>query len=253
MAAIMLNAHHIDVKIESAKLGAGTLKGHKVAHLTGTTQFQLDDTARKELKDFVTDGGTLIIDSCGGNAAFAQSVESEMDTIFGDDAKSLGEPLPQDSPLYREGSKPIDIAWRTFAKSQVGSLKGGRLRGIKVKDRLAVIYSPEDLSVGSGRTTDRWDQRVRTEDRDGAGGECADDRDEGEVILPLAASRIRTAPSAKPQAATNISVSSTPSSRIPSPDPPTPSPSAHSASGNTHPKPPQTEASWSPPSTRAWT
>ena len=148
MAAIMLNAHHINVKIESVKLGAGTLKGHKVAHLTGTTQFQLDDTARKELKDFVTDGGTLIIDSCGGNAAFAQSVESEMDTIFGDDAKSLGEPLPQDSPLYREGSKPIDIAWRTFAKSQVGSLKGGRLRGIKVKDRLAVIYSPEDLSVG---------------------------------------------------------------------------------------------------------
>jgi hypothetical protein len=148
MAAIMLNDHHIALKIDTAKLGAGKLAGHKVAHMTGTTRFQLDDASRKELKDFVTSGGTLIIDACGGSGPFAQSVETEMDAIFGDDAKSLSEALPQDSPVYRDGSKDIEIAWRTFAKTQVGSLKGGRLRGLKIKDRLAVIYSPEDLSVG---------------------------------------------------------------------------------------------------------
>jgi hypothetical protein len=148
MAAIMLNAHHVDLKIEPVKLGAGKLKGHKVAHLTGTTQFKLDDDSRKELKQFVTDGGTLLIDACGGNSEFAESVDSEMAAIFGDDAKALSEPAAQDSSLYKDGSKPIEVEWRTFAKAQLGSLKGGRLRTMKIKDRIAVIYSAEDLSVG---------------------------------------------------------------------------------------------------------
>jgi hypothetical protein len=148
MAAIMLNSHHVDLKIDAVRLGAGKLADHKVAHLTGTTTFKLDDASRKELKDFVDAGGTLIVDSCGGNASFAESAETELETIFGDDAKALSEPLGQDVTFYRVGSKPIDIAWRTFAKAQVGSLKGGRLRGITIKNRIAVIYSPEDLSVG---------------------------------------------------------------------------------------------------------
>jgi hypothetical protein len=71
-----------------------------------------------------------------------------MEAIFGADAKGLSEALPQGSALYSSGGKAIEIGWRTYAKAQLGSLKGGRLRGVKIKDRLAVIYSPEDLSVG---------------------------------------------------------------------------------------------------------
>src|SRR5581483_5387015 len=39
MSAIMLNQHHVDLKIEPVKPGGGNLKGHKVAHITGTTEF----------------------------------------------------------------------------------------------------------------------------------------------------------------------------------------------------------------------
>jgi hypothetical protein len=35
-----------------------------------------------EIKDFVTNGGTLIIDSAGGNAQFAQSVDAEMEAMI---------------------------------------------------------------------------------------------------------------------------------------------------------------------------
>src|SRR5207249_2663773 len=106
MAAILHNTQKIDLKIEPVKLGADKLKGQKIAHLTGTSELKLDDAARKELKDYVTGGGTLIIDSAGGSSAFAQSVESELETIFGDDAKSLAEPVPQDSPVYTAGKMP---------------------------------------------------------------------------------------------------------------------------------------------------
>src|SRR5262249_30555277 len=68
--------------------------------------------------------------------------------IFGADAKSLSDPIAQDSPLYTCAGKPIEIAWRNFARSQVGALKGGRLRAITLGKRIAVVYSAEDLSVG---------------------------------------------------------------------------------------------------------
>lgn len=148
LAAIMHNTNKVELTTENVKLEEGALKGKKIAHMTGTTKFKFEDAQRKEIKDFVTNGGTLIIDAAGGNGAFAESVESEMDAIFGADAKGLSEALPQDSPLYKQDGKPIEIAWRTYAKAQLGSLKGGRLKAMKIKDRLAVIYSPEDLSVG---------------------------------------------------------------------------------------------------------
>jgi hypothetical protein len=40
------------------------------------------------------------------------------------------------------------IGYRTFARSRVGLIKSAQLRGLRVQDRLAIIYSKEDLSVG---------------------------------------------------------------------------------------------------------
>ena len=114
----MHNAHHVELKVETVKLAAGgKLKEQKIAHMTGTTQFKLDEARpQKEIKDFVTGGGTLIVDAAAGNEQFAQSVETELDAIFGADAKRLSKPLPQDNPMYSAGGKPIEIAWRTYAK-----------------------------------------------------------------------------------------------------------------------------------------
>jgi hypothetical protein len=144
----MLNDNKVELKTEVVKLGSGKLKNYKIAHLTGTTQYKLDDAQRKEIKAFIDAGGTLIIDAAGGNAQFAQSTEDELATIFGADAKTISEPLPSDSPVYRAAGAAPEIAWRNFSRATVGNLKGGRLRGLKIKDRIAVIYSPEDLSVG---------------------------------------------------------------------------------------------------------
>ena len=92
----MHNTQQLDVQTEVVKLGTGKLAGQKIAHMTGTTQIKLEDAARKEIKDFVTAGGTLIIDAAGGSGIFAQSAQTELEAIFGADAKSLADPLPQD-------------------------------------------------------------------------------------------------------------------------------------------------------------
>lgn len=150
LSAILHNRDRASVKVSTVDIAKETLDNANVAHITGTGKIKLTDPARATIKKFVEGGGTLIVDAAGGNAEFAQSVEAELNTMFGADAAQLKNPLPADHPIYKlNGRKIEDVSYRMFAKQKlVGELKGPRLRGITIKNRLAVIYSPEDLSVG---------------------------------------------------------------------------------------------------------
>jgi hypothetical protein len=136
-------------------LGGGALGGggYQLAHLTGTAKFTLDAASRKELADFVNDGGTLVIDAAGGSAPFAEAAEAELEAMFGAQAASgMARPLPADHSVYLQAAaKVTQFGYRRFArKGVVGDLRGPRVKGIKTAagDRVAVFYSREDLSAG---------------------------------------------------------------------------------------------------------
>jgi hypothetical protein len=153
MIAILNNRDRVGVKLLTVDPSTDTLTTSvaRLAHLTGVGKFKLADEARSKLKAFVAGGGTLFIDATGGNAEFAQSAESELNAIFGADvAAQLKEPLPDTHAFYKIGGRPLtDIGYRMYARQlQPGELKGTRLSGIEINGRLAVIFSPEDLSVG---------------------------------------------------------------------------------------------------------
>ena len=151
MAAILHNRDKIDLQLANATPGSGDLIGLKLAHLTGTTPLLLKDNARLEIKTFVNQGGTLIVDAAGGSSEFATSAEHELAAIFGPDAaKQLDQPLPPDNPIYKQPAAPVStVGYRTYARQTVlHNAKAPRLRGIIVGKRLAVIYSREDLSAG---------------------------------------------------------------------------------------------------------
>lgn len=144
------------VKPGEGKLQAGA---YKLAHLTGTTKFTLDDAARAELKAFAAAGGTIVFDAAGGGAAFADAAEGEIAATFGADAaKELARPLAYDHPLYEQGSgvRVLKFGYRDYARRKgVGGLKSPRLKGVTVNGRLAVFLSREDLSGGLvGQPTD---------------------------------------------------------------------------------------------------
>jgi hypothetical protein len=150
LGAVMHNDKKTDLAVDSVELGQGKLKDYKVAHMTGTTKFRLDDAARAEIKAFVEAGGTLIIDAAGGSGEFASSAEGELRAIFPAQAAELNSPLPDDNAIYTlAGSKIAEFGYRTYARSHLaGSMKAGRLRGMKINGRLAVFFSPEDISAG---------------------------------------------------------------------------------------------------------
>jgi hypothetical protein len=105
----------------------------KLAHLTGTTPLKLTDGQRKEIRDFIDAGGTLLIDAAGGTQSNA-----------------LQNPLPPDSPLYNLPAQQIDsFSYRPFARATlVGVLNRPRLCAIQHGGRIAAYFSREDLSAG---------------------------------------------------------------------------------------------------------
>jgi len=127
-------------------MGKGQIGAARVAHLTGTVAFKLNDAQREELRAFVKGGGTLIIDSCGGSSEFATAAEGELAQLFPD---TKPEVLPPEHPLYAAGGTAAEpVKFRQFAIKKLGQGTAPRLQGITIGGRLAVIYSREDLSEG---------------------------------------------------------------------------------------------------------
>jgi hypothetical protein len=161
MTAILHNRSRIDLQISVAKLGSNQLgdgkTGANVAVLTGTNTFKLTAPARQEIHDFVQGGGTLIVDSAGGDGDFATSAEGELAAIFGTDvATQLKTALPPTAPIYNlTGGVIKDFSYRPFARTVLGAIHAPLIAAASVNNRPAIFYSKQDLSTGLvGQPTD---------------------------------------------------------------------------------------------------
>ncbi len=152
LAAVLNNDDKIGIMVNEVKLGEDALAGYQIAHLTGTTQFTLNEAQRKALKDFVAAGGTLIVDAAGGSADFAESAERELAAVFGGQPTHPGIELPRTHPVFAVlNADPEDKRgplYRKFAVARRGELNVPRLRGIEQGGKVKVFYSEEDLSAG---------------------------------------------------------------------------------------------------------
>ena len=139
----------------AARLAA--LAQFRVAHLTGTTTFQLGDDQIEELHKFIDNGGTLIIDCGGGSSQFADSATALLKSLFPDNSNNpMDQYLPPDDPIYTLAGSPImTVTYRTYAHVVMGNLRTGHIVGITQNRRVAAYFSQEDLSAGLvGQPTD---------------------------------------------------------------------------------------------------
>jgi hypothetical protein len=149
LAAVLHNQRKVELAVDPVKLGAGQLAGYKVAHLTGTTRLKFSDADAAEIKEFVTKGGTLIVDAAGGSSDFADGADAALKQTFGAQAGGgLETTLPPDHLLFStEGAKVDPVSYRLYArKLLVGKLRDPRIRAITMeKNRIGVFFSREDL------------------------------------------------------------------------------------------------------------
>ncbi len=144
LSNVMHNRRKIDLDVKPVAID-GDLKGMPVVHLTGTQLYHPSDATLQHLKDYVTGGGTLVVDAAGGSVDFGASVESELAKTFG----SASTVIPPGDAMYASGGvKLAPVKYRSFASDRLGNLNQPRVKGFKVGDRWGVVFSGEDLSAG---------------------------------------------------------------------------------------------------------
>jgi hypothetical protein len=148
LAAILHNNPRIrlDVDVQPLELGRGKLTpAFALAHLTGTGKVHLTDAQLTELKQYVEKGGTLVVDACGGDEAFGNSIRGQIDDLL---ASNPLHRLPMSDPAFTSVFPITTVAYRHFARRRIPDLDEVLLEGIRLNDRTAVYFSGEDLSGG---------------------------------------------------------------------------------------------------------
>lgn len=151
MRKLMAGKYNTDLTVEDVKLAKlSEARGvYEVAHLTGTAKVALAEGEIAELRKYVDDGGTLIIEAAGGNDGFAGSALDIVKQAWPDAAAEV---LPPEHELYKafcaEAGTIREVEYRKFWTLAHGPASVPRLMGVKVKGRLAVFVSAEDFSSG---------------------------------------------------------------------------------------------------------
>lgn len=150
LAAVMHNEADTTVTVRPVMPGVDKLDGVTVAHLTGTSAFAFTDPQRAALKQYLTTGGLLLIDNCGGGTAFDTAVRAELTRLIPDAESQLLAPLPLSHPLFNTGDGGrMSPEYRAHALPALGPLATSfQMRGLTIGGKLALLYSPQDLSVG---------------------------------------------------------------------------------------------------------
>lgn len=129
------------------------LEAYELAHLTGTGRFAPNPQEFDGLIRFLEKGGTLVADAAGGREDFDATFRAHLREAFGPNALRA---VPIDHQLWTgpPGGQDLRSARTRRTRSPastgagVGRRGGPRLEAVTLGGRLAVIYSPIDLSAG---------------------------------------------------------------------------------------------------------
>ncbi len=131
------------------------LANHPFIFMHGRNKFSFTEDERKAIADHLKYGGFIFADSICASREFTESFRQEMQSI-------LGSPLTPIAPSHeiwtneRFGYKIDRVTLRTKDASATGGFReeqrAPELEGAEVNGRLAVIFSPRDLSCALENT-----------------------------------------------------------------------------------------------------
>jgi hypothetical protein len=137
------------VNLITVPLGALDAGKTPFAHITGTTRFNASDAEVAALRRYVQRGGVLLIDTCGGNGNFDQSLRADL--LARAFPESSMQRLDSNHPLVAtkfEGAEPLARPHlRPFAIDRFGT-SNGAWPSILSAGRGHVILCPADLTSG---------------------------------------------------------------------------------------------------------
>jgi len=141
--------HQAKLVVQEVEIAALHAPSHHVAVMTGTGPFELDDVQREALAEYLRLGGRLVVDSAGGGNEFSECVRKYILPL----CDRTG-PVSPDHSVYSLPVKIESVAFRrAYAQALGDKSREPRLIGGQLNGRLAVVFSPEDITgalVGEG-------------------------------------------------------------------------------------------------------
>jgi hypothetical protein len=129
------------------------MQKHPILFMHGRKSFEWDSSQREALRAYLEAGGFLFIDSICASKSFADSVRSEMKTIY---PELLLELIPADHPIWTEQYLGYDVRQVSLHAPDVNADGTATSRERKTapalemltlpSGRAALIFSPYDLS-----------------------------------------------------------------------------------------------------------
>ena len=148
LKAMMRRQHATNVQLST--VAPNELSDQRVAFLTTLGDAELTDTQADSIRRWLENGGTLWVDAAGGAKNAAENARSLVRKIMPDAAPT---PLQSLSPIIsgrglHDGYNNRRIQYRYYALREMGPVTSPRLQTIRINDRPAIIYSPEDITAG---------------------------------------------------------------------------------------------------------
>ncbi|MBI1249678.1 DUF4159 domain-containing protein [bacterium] len=143
-----------DTKKEMVTLAGESFQNYPILFMHGRRDFKFTAAERKHLHEFIERGGFLFADSICASQPFTDAFHREIAAIF-PDAKLKA--IPIDHPMLSDAYGGFDITSVTLNNPQSRSSNDGGLEsvqretspvleGLWVNDRLAIVFSPNDIS-----------------------------------------------------------------------------------------------------------
>ncbi|MCC7191247.1 MAG: DUF4159 domain-containing protein [Phycisphaeraceae bacterium] len=122
-----------------------------VLYRTGHHAFEFTSDERRRLREYMLRGGMMIFDACCGRPEFAKSARAEIAQIFPDHKLK---PIGADHPIFNCYYQNAGVVHFTPI-SHLSSPGPSGIEGIEIACRMALVFSPHDLSCG-------WDMHTHT-------------------------------------------------------------------------------------------
>ena len=141
-------------------IGESTLP---LIHLFGVESFDLTEEQKNAIKQYVHRGGTILVETIGGQGTFSLSIERQVQELL----QTPAIPLASTDPIIsgrglKGGYDNRRVRYRRFAVLDMAVRHRPRLAACFVKDRPTVIFSHEDLTLDT-MGVPRWGIRGYTQ------------------------------------------------------------------------------------------
>jgi hypothetical protein len=146
---------HVQFKRVAVDPEKGDIFAYPVLYMTGQRKFTFNDATRKRLREYLDNGGSLVVDCAVGSSEFDKALREEAAKLYPD--RQLKK-LKADHPMYSFVYDTKTVALAPLARQLFGASIGPQIEVIEIEGQMPLVYSPLSLSAG-------WEQLPRAYNR----------------------------------------------------------------------------------------